>query len=107
MKVMVVTFGFEGLSADEVAAVSEDLAPQFAEIPGCLEKTWLLDREAGRCGGVYKFADESSLRAYRNSELWAGVQANDVFNGFEVAEYDMIEAATAITGGVPSGALAG
>jgi len=107
MKVMVVTFRFEGPSADELAAVSEELAPQFAEIPGCLEKTWLLDRDAGRCGGVYKFADDSSLQAYRTSELWAGVEANEAFSDFQIAEYEMMEAATAITGGIPSGAMAG
>jgi len=107
MKVMVVTFRFEGLSPDELAEVSEELAPQFAAIPGCLEKTWLLDREGGRCGGVYKFEDEPSLRSYEASALWAGVKANDAFSDFQVAEYEMMEAATALTGGIPSGALAG
>ncbi len=107
MRVLVVTFGFEGMSAEELAAVSEELAPQFAAIPGCLEKTWLLDRGARRCGGVYKFADEASLRAYQGSELWAGVEANAAFSDFSVAVYEVMESATAITGGLSSEALAG
>ncbi|MDH4144108.1 MAG: YdhR family protein [Acidimicrobiia bacterium] len=101
---MVVTFGFSGMSADELVEMSAALAPEFASIPGCRAKTWLLDRAAGRAGGVYTFDDVASVDAYRSSELWQAVEANEQFHDFESHVYEMMDAATALTHGLPQGA---
>ena len=101
MKVMIVTFAFAGATPDELTAYSVEIAPQWAEIPGCLEKTWLLDRATGRCGGVYKFVDEQALRAYQASEMWQAVLTSEQFSDFELSEYEMMVEPTRITHGMP------
>lgn len=106
MYVMTVTFRFDGPTADELVAHAAELAPQWATIPGCLEKTWLLDRAESRCGGVYKFVDEESLRAYLGSTMWQAVESDDQFSDFDLDIYEMMMAATAVTHGLPAGVAA-
>ena len=94
MHVMIVTFGYDAISAEDLEMTSVESAPAFAAIPGLLEKTWLHDPKASRCGGVYKFTDRASVEAYLGSDLWAGVQSEAAFSGFEIAVYDMMEGPT-------------
>jgi hypothetical protein len=71
------------LTPDELVDTSAILAPEFASIPGCREKAWLLDRASRRFGGVYKFDDAASTDAHRSSELRKAVEANEQFHDFE------------------------
>lgn len=103
MNVMVVSFKYEGMSEAELRAASQELAPSFAHIPGCYEKTWLLGTgNRNIAGGVYKFRDPASLDAYLTSDLWDGVKSTPQFSDFDVRVFDVIEGPTAITGGMPA-----
>jgi hypothetical protein len=87
-------------------ATATELAPNFAAIPGCFEKTWLIDPKARTAGGVYKFRDRASLDAYLASELWKGVQSTPQFTNLQTEVHGVMEAATAITHGLPASVAA-
>jgi hypothetical protein len=106
MNVLAVTFTYSGMSEQELRAASNELAPNFANIPGCFEKTWLLDAAASRCGGIYKFRDRAALETYLASDLWKGVESTPQFSAFDVRMFDVIEAPTAVTHGLPAAAAA-
>jgi hypothetical protein len=104
MNVLIVEFGLTGMTAEELISASPDIAPDFANIPGCLEKTWLADGLGGSFGGVYKFQDRESLDAYVASELFEGVRSHPAFTNVTARAFDVMERATEITHGLPKGA---
>lgn len=48
----------------EQAAALQALAESIAQEPGLIWKIWTEDREGGRAGGVYLFADRGAAEAY-------------------------------------------
>jgi len=98
MHALIVNFKWAAPSHEERAAASEQVAPAFAEIPGLISKLWLSDPNGVTVGGIYTFEDAASCAAYRESELFAGVLANPDFSDFSMAEFEVMEAASRITG---------
>jgi hypothetical protein len=94
------------LTEAELRATADQLAPNFADIPGCFEKTWILDAASSTAGGVYKFRDEASLRAYLASPLWKGVESTPQFTNLTTQAFSTIPRATEITHGMPGAAVA-
>ena len=90
----------------EMRATADQLAPNFADIPGCFEKTWLIDPATSTAGGVYKFRDADSIRAYLASPLWKGVESTPQFTNLTTRVFDTIEGATRTTHATPPAALA-
>jgi len=105
VNILVVQFRYPMPEADLMAAIP-GLAPAFADIPGCYEKTWLHDGAKGLAGGVYKFRDRAALDAYLASDLWKGVESNFGFHDFDLRVFDVLEDATEITRGMPTLAAA-
>lgn len=105
MHVMIARFNYDLAEAEFQGSVKE-LAPAFANIPGCFEKTWLHDAAAHSSGGIYKFRDERSVREYVASDLWAAVKSNPHFSNLEVTVIGTLEEATAVTHGMPREAAA-
>ncbi len=105
MHVLIAEFNHT-FSDAEFESVAEQIAPDFANIPGCLEKTWLHDPSTRTAGGIYKFADEASLHAYLASPLWAGVESTPQFGKITTRVYGTMEHATRVTRGLPGVAVA-
>jgi hypothetical protein len=101
MHVMIATFNYS-LSDADLRATAETLAPHFADIPGCFEKTWLLDVATSTSGGVYKFRDRASVEAYLASDLWKGVESTPQFTNLTVRIYEAMERPTGVTHGLPA-----
>ncbi|MGE0540077.1 MAG: YdhR family protein [Dehalococcoidia bacterium] len=106
MQVLIVEFGIVGMSSEELEAGATDLASAFAEIPGCIEKTWLTDPSSNTYGGVYKFRDRAALDAYLSSELFDGVKSNPAFTDVTARTFSVMERPTEITHGSPRAAAA-
>ena len=104
MNVLIANFNYQGMSEAELSATCDQLAPNFANIPGCFEKTWIIDAAANGCGGIYKFRDRASLEGYLASELWKGVESTPQFVNLTTRVYDVMEGPTAITHGMPQAA---
>ncbi|MHA1960183.1 MAG: YdhR family protein [Candidatus Thorarchaeota archaeon] len=58
-----------GLSMDEMMKTSEGRAEQFREVPGLIQKYYVLDKESGQAGGVYVFESKEHLSAFKDSDL--------------------------------------
>lgn len=101
MNVLIARFEYQDMTEAELLATATQLAPNFADIPGCFEKTWLVDPEASTAGGVYKFRDAASLHAYLASELWNGVKSTPQFVNLRTEVHGVMEEATRITHGMP------
>jgi hypothetical protein len=101
MHVLIARFNYD-LSEAELLAVATEIAPAFSAIPGCFEKTWLIDPAASVAGGVYKFRDAASLQDYLASELWAGVKSNPHFTNLTTSVFGVMEAASEVTHGLPA-----
>jgi hypothetical protein len=101
MHILIAQFTYT-MEDDELLATAETIAPAFAEIPGCFEKTWLIDTGSKTAGGVYKFRDEAAAEAYLASELWDGVKSNPQFVHLVTRTFGVMERPTEITGGTPA-----
>ena len=76
MYVQIVEFELQGVAQADYEALSEQLAPAFADIPGLITKLWILDRESNRAGGVYTWADRAACEAYMAGELYRAAVEN-------------------------------
>ena len=63
------------LPFDEVMRIAEERAPEFAALPGLVQKYYVQDVETGEVGGCYLWDSPESLGAYRESELRASIGA--------------------------------
>ena len=106
MHVLIARFNYEGMSEAELLATATELAPNFANIPGCFEKTWLINAERRTAGGVYKFASKASIDDYLASPLWKGVESTPQFTNLATEVHGVMEGATTITHGMPVAAAA-
>lgn len=105
MHILIAQFTYS-LSEAELRATADQLAPNFADIPGCFEKTWLIDPATSVAGGVYKFRDADSVRAYLASPLWKSVASTPQFTNLTTRVFDTIDGATRTTRGTPAAVLA-
>lgn len=105
MHILIAQFNYT-LEEAEFRGAAASLAPNFAEIPGCYEKTWLLNTETRTGGGVYKFRDEAAIRAYLASPLWKGVESTPQFTNLSTLIFEAMEGPTEVTGGMPKAVAA-
>ena len=101
MHILIAEFSYS-LTEAQLLATAEQLAPNFSAIPGCYEKTWLIDAATSTAGGVYKFRDEASLRAYLAAPLWKGVESTPQFTNLTTRVFGVMDAATRVTHGTPA-----
>ena len=57
------------LSAGELERRMLERGPLFRDVPGLIQKIFARDPASGEICGIYFFADEAALTAYRESEL--------------------------------------
>jgi hypothetical protein len=75
------------------------MANDFAEVPGCRWKIWLMNEAESEAGGIYLFDDDVSLRSYLQGPLVAAVTSHPALSNFSVKQFDTMEALTRITRG--------
>ena len=99
MHIMVVNFNLEGISQDDYLWIVEPIAPAFAGLPGLISKTWLANGETNTYGGVYLWQDRGSMEAYKQTDIYKGMQANPHFENVTVTDFAVVENATRVTRG--------
>ena len=97
-KILVSNFNYN-MSTEEYKDTVRSLAQQFADVPGCTWKIWLLDEDRKEAGAVYYFEDDKSLQDFKASPLVAAVLSHPALSNFELRERDIIEDITRITRG--------
>ncbi len=97
-KILQLNFKFNVPKADYEAAVSP-LAENFAAVPGLRWKIWLMNEAENEAGGIYLFNDESSLQAYLDGPLAAGVKSHPALSDMSAKVFDSMDELTATTRG--------
>ena len=102
--IQVINFNLEGITHDDFIGVANEVAPNFAPLPGLIKKVWLSDEANNTYGGVYSWQDQSNLDAYRSGELYAGALTNNPnFTNLSDKEFDVLEGPTSVTGNLMNG----
>ena len=75
--IQMVNFNLEGITHDDFMGVANEVAPNFAPLPGLVSKVWLSDESNNTYGGVYSWNNEQGMDSYQDGELYAGALANN------------------------------
>ncbi|MHA2142188.1 MAG: YdhR family protein [Candidatus Thorarchaeota archaeon] len=58
-----------GLAMEDIEKTSDSRADQYHQVPGLVQKYYVLDKDNGRVGGVFVFDSKENLMAFRESDL--------------------------------------
>jgi hypothetical protein len=97
-RILQLNFKFNVSRAEYEDAVSP-LVGDFAAIPGLRWKIWLMNDQESEAGGLYFFDDESSLQAFLEGPLAAGVMSHPALSDMSAKQFDVMEGLSAITRG--------
>jgi hypothetical protein len=97
--ILVVNFNLKGISEEDYLGMIEPIAPAFAGLPGLISKTWLANEETNTYGGVYVWSDRGAMEAYKQTDIYKGMQANPHFENVTVTDFAVVESATRVTRG--------
>ncbi|MBI1761753.1 MAG: YdhR family protein [Acidobacteria bacterium] len=75
------------------------LASEFAAVPGCRWKIWLMNEAHNEAGGIYHFEDDAALQTFLGGRLVAQVTSHPALSDFGVKQFDVLEAVTKVTRG--------
>ena len=99
MHIQIINFQLEGVSEADYAALCNDLAPAFAEVPGLVRKVWLANSETGTYGGVYVWRDRQAMEDYSTTELFNSVATHPNLANITSADFGVLDGPTAVTRG--------
>lgn len=97
-RILQLNFRFSGSAAEYEQAVSP-LANDFAAVPGCRWKIWMINEAEHEAGGIYLFDDGASVNSFLQGSLAAQVTNHPALSDFSVKQFDVMEGMTAITRG--------
>lgn len=58
-----------GVTAGQISAAFDEVAPQFRNVPGLIRKQFLRAKDCRSAGGVYLWNDEKAARAFMNERV--------------------------------------
>ena len=97
-KILQVNFKFN-VPRDTYEQAVAPIANDFAAVPGCRWKIWLMNEGTSEAGGIYLFDDDASLTAFLGGPLVAAVTSHPALSDFSVKHFDTLEAITKVTRG--------
>ena len=95
-QILQVNFNYSG-SKEEYETVAGQLAHDFATVPGCVWKIWLVDEEMKQAGGIYLFTDEFAVDDFKSSSLLASVLTHPTLSNFRIRQFDVLRSPSLIT----------
>lgn len=98
VKVLQINFKF-GVPRDAYEQTVAPMASDFAAVPGCRWKIWLMNEAANEAGGIYLFDDDASLNTFLSSPLVVAVTSHPALSDFSVKTFDALEAISKVTRG--------
>ena len=102
MHVLIVNFQLNGFNDAEYRAACDEDAAVFAAIPGLLSKIWLGDQSTNTYGGVYLWRDRTAMDGFVDGDVFRGLQADPRISNVTSRDFDVLEAPTDVTRGLPS-----
>lgn len=95
-KILITKFNYN-LPADEFKTVLSAVANDFANVPGCQWKIWLIDEGKNEGGAVYLFKSEEALETFKASPLVASVLSHPALSNFDFRITDIVMQPSEIT----------
>jgi len=95
-KMLITKFNFS-LSVNEFKDLLSAVAQDFASVPGCQWKIWLVDEEKKEGGAVYLFKNKEALENFKASPLVASVVSHPALSNFDFRETDIVQEPSEIT----------
>jgi hypothetical protein len=95
-KMLVTNFTYD-MTREEFENIASELAPAFAEVPGCTWKIWLIDDEKKQAGALYLFEDDEALQTFKASPLVASVLSHPKLSNFDLRERDILTRPSEVT----------
>jgi len=65
-----------GVTADQIRAAFEKVAPKFRNVPGLIRKHFLHSKDCRTAGGVYLWNDERAARTFMNEHIAPMIREN-------------------------------
>tara|TARA_B100001996_G_scaffold240266_1_gene185735 strand:- start:64 stop:813 length:750 start_codon:yes stop_codon:yes gene_type:complete len=75
--IQIINFNLKDITHNDFMGIGNEVAPNFATLPGLTSKVWLSDEANNTYGGVYYWENKEACEAYRDGELYAGALANN------------------------------
>ena len=103
-QILQINFKFN-VPREQYESTCSSLAEQFAAVPGCVWKVWLMNETDSEAGGIYLFADEAAVEAFKGSPLVAAMLAHPALGDFNIKQFEVLTDVSRITR-APLGAAA-
>jgi len=97
-RLLQLNFKFSVTGAEYEDAV-RPLVDDFAALDGLIWKVWMINEENGEAGGIYLFDEKTSVQAYLEGPLAAGVISHPALSDFSVKQFDVMGGLTEVTRG--------
>jgi hypothetical protein len=97
-QILQINFKYNVPTADLKGAF-DSLVDQIAAIPGLRWKVWILNENGQEGGGIYLFDDATSVKAYLEGPIVAGIKAHPALSEISAKVFDVIGDLTAVTRG--------
>jgi len=85
------------VSRNDYESMCSSLANEFAKVPGCQWKIWLMNEKNNEAGGIYLFENEKSFELFKASPLAASVLNHPALSDFSLKQFDILENVSAVT----------
>ena len=94
--ILQVNFKFN-VSREQYENTVSPMAQDFADVPGCLWKVWLMNEKDNEAGGIYLFGDEASVENFKGSPLVASVLSHPALSDFSIKQFDVLDEISRVT----------
>src|SRR5262245_49331780 len=95
-QILQVNFKFN-VAREQYENTVEPMAQDFANVPGCLWKVWLMNDKESEAGGIYLFADESAVETFKGSPLVAAVLSHPALSDYSIKQFEVLEQISRVT----------
>lgn len=97
MHIQIINFELNGITEEQYVGMCEQLAPDFAALPGLISKVWL--RGDGTYGGVYTWADRAAMEDFTRTELFGAVVSHPQLSDVRSTDFAVLDGPTSVTRG--------
>jgi hypothetical protein len=95
-KILITKFNYN-LPHAEFRSLLHAVAGDFAAVPGCIWKIWLIDEEKSEGGAVYLFENNDALETFKASPLVQSVISHPALSNFDFRITDIVTEPSIIT----------
>ena len=100
MYIQIINFNLKDVSEEEYRNLCDQLAPNFADLPGLVSKAWLADSDSNTYGGVYVWRDREAMVDFTKTELFNAVATHPNLANITSKNFAILEGPTRVTRGL-------